>query len=96
MLIETLLTLLPNRTVWVMQTPNCFDGDYTLLISKVSEAILPDCTLHIVRHSGAIPSVFNGIVVKLKSQCRFHILRLMETMGSTGLSMARTIIFFWA
>lgn len=40
--IEKSVTLLPNRTVWVMQTPNRFDGDYTLLISKVSEAILPN------------------------------------------------------
>lgn len=35
-------TVLPDRTVWVMETPNRFDGDYTLLISKVSEAILPE------------------------------------------------------
>ena len=35
-------TVLPGRTVWVVETPNRFDGDCTLLISKVSEAILPN------------------------------------------------------
>lgn len=35
-------TILENRSVWVIEILNDFSKDYTLLLSKVSEAVLPN------------------------------------------------------
>ena len=60
--------LLPGRTVWVIATPNCFDGDYTLLISKVSEAILPNT---VGNHVGEGASM--DVFLQLQKNVRFII-----------------------
>lgn len=35
-------TILENRTVWIIEIENDFSKNYTLLLSKVSEAVLPN------------------------------------------------------
>ena len=35
-------SILENRTVWIIELENLFSNDKTLLLSKVSEAILPN------------------------------------------------------
>lgn len=39
---EKNLTILPNKTVWIIRFDNFFTPNFTLLISKISEALLPN------------------------------------------------------